>query len=139
MQHPRRRLLQRLALAALAYPAMGAMAQSDSPARILVGFPAGGSFDAIARLLAERLRPELGRNVIVDNKPGAGGRLAVDVLKGSPADGSVVMLGPDALTALYPFTFRKLNYDPRKDITPIGTVAEFAFGFASGADPKVNT
>lgn len=110
----------------------------DNSTRILVGFPAGGSFDAIARLIAEKARAELGRPVIVENKAGAGGRIAVDVLKTSPTDGTVVMLGPDALTALYPFTFKKLSYDPKKDLTPIGTVAEFAFGFAVGTNPKAN-
>jgi len=116
-----------------------AVAQDGSPAKIIVGFPAGGSFDAIARLVADKARVELNRPVVVDNKTGAGGRIAVDVLKQAPADGSVVMLGPDALTALYPFTFKKLNYDPKKDIVPIGTVAEFAFSFAVGSNPKVNT
>ncbi len=117
---------------------LAAQAQ-DNPAKIIVGFPAGGSFDAIARLLADKAKTELGRPVVVDNKTGAGGRIAVDALKAAPADGSVVMLGPDALTALYPFTFKKLSYDPKKDIVPIGTVAEFAFGFAVGTAPKVNS
>lgn len=119
--------------------ALSAQAQEGAPAKILVGFPAGGSFDAIARLIAEKAKTELNRPVLVDNKTGAGGRIAVDALKASPTDGSVVMLGPDALTALYPFTFKKLNYDPKKDLVPIGTVAEFAFGFAVGTNPKVNT
>lgn len=138
---PARRRLHRAVLAGalLATTALGAWAQPGQPARLLVGFPAGGSFDAIARLLAEKLKDELKRPVVVDNKPGAGGRLAVDVLKASSNDGSVVMLGPDALTALYPFTFRKLNYDPAKDLTPIGTVSEFPFAMAAGSDPAVKT
>lgn len=115
-----------------------ALAQ-DTPAKIIVGFPAGGSFDAIARLLADKFKTELNRPVVVDNKTGAGGRIAVDALKASPADGSVMMLGPDALTSLYPFTFKKLSYDPKKDLVPVGTVAEFAFAFAVGTEPKVNT
>ena len=57
----------------------------------------------------------------------------------SPADVSVLMLGPDALTSFYPFTFKKLNYDAKKDLVPVGTVAEFAFGLAVGTAPKVNT
>lgn len=117
---------------------MASFAQ-DTPAKILVGFPAGGSFDAIARIVAEKMKTELNRSVIVENKPGAGGRIAVDVLKASPADGSVVMLGPDALTALYPFTFSKLSYDPKKDLVAVGTVAEFPFSMATAIEPKVNT
>lgn len=135
----RRRHGMLLGAALLAALPFGSWAQSTPPARLLVGFPAGGSFDAIARLLAEKLRGELERPVVVENKPGAGGRLAVDVLKTSPNDGSVVMLGPDALTALYPFTFRKLSYDPARDLVPIGTVSEFPFAIAAGADPAVKT
>ena len=118
---------------------VGAWAQDGAPAKILVGFPAGGSFDAIARLVADKVKTELGRPVVVENKTGAGGRIAVDALKASPTDGSVVMLGPDALTSLYPFTFKKLGYDPKKDLVPVGTVAEFAFSFAVGTNPKANT
>lgn len=134
------RLFTRLLLSATLMLTLGlqsAQAQ-DNAAKILVGFPAGGSFDAIARVLADKLKVELNRPVVVDNKPGAGGRIAVDALKAAPADGSVMMLGPDALISMYPFTMRKLNYDPKKDLTPIGTVAEFPFAMATGADPKVN-
>lgn len=138
-QAPRRHLARTLlaGLTALVLP-LAALAE-DAPAKILVGFPAGGSFDTIARVLAEKLKTELNRPVLVDNKPGAGGRIAVDVLKAAPTDGSVVMLGPDALRALYPFTFKKLSYDPVKDLVPVATVSEFAFAMAGGADPKVNT
>ena len=141
MNHPTRRRVTHALLASLL--ALGgtlpALAQPDTPAKILVGFPAGGSLDAIARIVADKMKTELGRPVLVENKPGAGGRLVVDILKNSPADGSVVMLGPYALTALYPFTFKKLSYDPAKDLVPVGTVAEFPFAMAAGADPKVNT
>ena len=115
------------------------LAQDSTPAKILLGFPAGGSFDAIARLLADKAKVELGRPVIVENRIGAGGRIAMDALKTGPADGSVVMLAPDALTCLYPLTFKKLSYHPKKDLVPIGTVAEYAFGFAVGTAPKVST
>mgnify|MGYP000064127068 CR=1 FL=1 len=135
----RRRATQTLLAGLLTLGATAAALAQDAPAKILVGFPAGGSFDAIARIVADKLKTELGRPVLVENKPGAGGRLAVDILKASPADGSVMMLGPDALTALYPFTFKKLSYDPKKDLVPVGTVAEFPFAMAAGADPKVNT
>jgi len=111
----------------------------EKPAKILLGFPAGGSFDAIARTLADKLKTELDRPVIVDNKPGAGGRLAMDLLKQSPNDGSVVMFAPGAITSLYPFTVAKLNYDPKADVTPIGTVAEFPFAIAVNPQSKINS
>ncbi len=134
---PRRRATLLAAALALALP-LASWAQG-TPARILVGFPAGGSFDTLARVLAEKLKDELKRPVIVENKPGAGGRLAVDVLKASAADGSTVMLGPDALVALYPFTMRKLSYDPAKDLVPVGTVSEFPFALAAGPEPAVKS
>jgi len=135
----RRRITQGLLAGLLGFSALASQAQEGPAAKIIVGFPAGGSFDAIARLIADKAKTELNRPIVVDNKTGAGGRIAVDALKASPADGSVVMLGPDALTALYPFTFKKLNYDPKKDLVPIGTAAEFAFSFAVGTNPKANT
>jgi tripartite-type tricarboxylate transporter receptor subunit TctC len=137
----RRHALLRVALIATGLVAWGgaSQAQSQPPARILVGFPAGGSFDALARLLAEKMKDDLKRPVIVENKPGAGGRLAVDVLKSSAPDGTTVMLGPDALVALYPFTFRKLNYDPQRDLVPVGTASEFPFAIAAGSDPSVKS
>ena len=135
----RRYLVQAVVATSFSLFTIAGHAQEGPPAKIIVGFPAGGSFDAIARLVAEKARTELNRPIVVDNKTGAGGRIAVDALKSSPADGSVVMLGPDALTALYPFTFKKLNYDSKKDLVPIGTVAEFAFGFAVGTNPKAAT
>ena len=136
----RRSLLLAALCATLGASAPAARAQSDStPARILVGFPPGGAFDTVARLLAERFRAELKRPVLVENRPGAGGRLAVDLLKAAPHDGSVVMLGPEALVALYPYTMRKLSYDPARDLVPISTVTEFPFAFVAGSKPPART
>lgn len=136
----RRTIAAFLAAATLAVLPCAASAQGkDAPARLLVGFPAGGSFDAIARLLAEKLKDELQRPVVVDNKPGAGGRLAVEILKAAPRDGNTVMLGPDALVSLYPLTYSKLSYDPIKDLVPVGAVSEFPFGLAVGREPPVAT
>lgn len=135
----RHKIAAALVTGVLTFASWGAIAQEGPPAKILVGFPAGGSFDAIARILADKLKTELNRPIVVDNKTGAGGRIAVDALKASPADGSVLMLGPDALTALYPFTFQKLSYDPKKDLVPVATVAEFPFSMAVGTEPKVAT
>lgn len=72
-------------------------AAQDTPWRVLVGFPPGGSVDTVARVLAEKLGPELNRTVIVESRPGAGGRVLAAALKTMPSDGSVVKLAPDAL------------------------------------------
>ncbi|MBV5294635.1 MAG: Bug family tripartite tricarboxylate transporter substrate binding protein [Curvibacter lanceolatus] len=137
--HPGLRRRHALLAALGSMAALPVRAQDSNPARILVGFPAGGAFDAVARLLANELKTVLKRPVLVDNRPGAGGRLAVDLLRGAKPDGSVLMLGPDALTALYPFTYSKLNYDPAKDLVPVGTVSEFPFVLVAGSEPPVKT
>jgi len=123
----------------LPFTAVPALGQAgDSPARILVGFPPGGSADTIARVLADKLRDELKRTVIVESRPGAGGRLLAASLKTQPNDGSVVMLAPDALLTTNPFVFRKLTYEPA-DLVPISLVAEFPFAFATGAETGAKT
>ena len=134
-----RRSVRRAGIGLLGATAPFITSAQDRPARILVGFPAGGSFDVIARVLADKMKTELGRPVLVENRPGAGSKIAAEILKGSPRDGSVVLLAPDAITAIYPHTTRKLNYDPQKDLTPIATISEFPFAICSGVDPKVGT
>jgi tripartite-type tricarboxylate transporter receptor subunit TctC len=123
-----------LALATAAVAAQSA----DSTARIVVGFPPGGSADTIARLLADKLKDELKRPVIVENRPGAGGRILAGLLKSMPRDGSVVMFAPDALATTNPFVFKKLGYEVA-DLTPVSMVAEFPFALATGADTGPKT
>ncbi len=130
----RRHIVQAMVLGASGVLAPLAVKAQAAPARILIGFPAGGSIDALGRALADRLKDELGRPVVVENRPGAGGRLVVDVLKSMPRDGSVVLLSPDVLTSFYPFIYKKLNYDPVKDLVPVGQVSEFAMALAVNAD-----
>jgi tripartite-type tricarboxylate transporter receptor subunit TctC len=114
-----------------------AAAQQEQPLRLLVGFAPGGSADIFARLLADKLREVLGnRNVIVENKPGAAGRIAIDALKASPPDGNTLILMPSGPVVLFPHVFRKLSYDPVKDLTPISQLANIQMGLASG--PKSN-
>lgn len=125
------------AVAAVLVP--GAQAQGTQTYKILVGFAPGGTLDAIARMLAERLREPLGNAVIVDNKPGAGGRIAVDLLKAAPTDGSVVMMCPDFLSTIYPLVYTKLNYDADADLIPVSTVAESPMALAvPAASPAKN-
>lgn len=82
--------------------AMAQSVQSAKPVRILVGFPPGGGTDAIARLLAEKLKDELGMPVVVDNRPGAGGQIAAQALKASPADGHTLFLSHDHTISILP-------------------------------------
>lgn len=143
LRQPLRSLASRLAtLIAVTYSLMSpALAQQGpaAPARILVGFSPGGTLDVVTRALAEYLREPLNRTVTVENKPGAGGRIAIDALRAAPVDGSVAMLCPDFLTSIYPSVFRKLNYTPEKDIRPVSTVAEFPMALAVPGSSPVKT
>lgn len=118
-----------MALAVMATLANGALAQSDKTVRILVGFPPGGSLDTVARLMAEKMREDLKINFVVDNKPGAGGRVAADMLKNAPADGATLMVTPVVVPVLAPLVFSKLNYNPSTDFAPVGHIANFDFAF----------
>ena len=116
---------------------LAAQAQADRTLRILVGFPPGGSIDTVARLLADRMKDELKANLVVDNKPGAGGRVAADLLKAAPADGSVVMITPVVVPVLAPLVFSKLNYNPATDFAPVGHVCNFNFALSVPASLPV--
>ena len=111
----------------------GARAQPlPDTARILVGFPPGGAPDFIARRLADQLAGKLARAVVVDNRPGAGGRIAVDVARQAPADGATLLLNPSGVLTINPHSYRKLNYEPFKDFTPISLAALIDYGFGVG-------
>ena len=131
----KRRHFTALAAAGLASPL--ALAQAGGTLRVLVGFPPGGSIDVVARVLAEKMKDELKANVVIDNKPGAGGRLAADLLKAAPADGSVVMITPVVVPVLAPLVFSKLNYNPATDFAPVGHVCSFNFALSVPASLPV--
>ena len=104
------------------------------PARILVGFPPGGSADVAARLIVGEMKG-YAPSVIVDNRPGAGGRVAVEAVKAGPADGSVMLLSPASMMVLHPHTYKSLGYDPVADFIAVSTVC--AFPFVLGVGPLV--
>ena len=133
---PRRHLL-RSALAASVLALSGlSLAQTPSTVRILVGFPPGGGTDAIARLLGDKLKDELGTNVIVENKAGAGGQIAAQALKAAPADGSVLFLSHDHSISILPQVVKTPGFNPQTDFTPVAGFATFVNGLAlSGVTP----
>ena len=133
--YTRRTLLGSLLAATLTLCA-NAWAQSQQPVKILVGFPAGGGTDAIARTLAERLKDELGRPVIVENKPGAGGQLAAHALKSAAPDGSTFFISHDHTISILPLVSKNPGFDPAKDFVPVAGFASFVNAFAvSGGTP----
>jgi tripartite-type tricarboxylate transporter receptor subunit TctC len=106
---------------------------TDKPIKILVGFPPGGSADVMARVLAERMTAKLGgQSVIVENKPGAAGRIAIDALKASAPDGTTLFVTPSGPMVIFPHVFKKLSFDPVKDLTPVSQLAGFQFAIVSG-------
>lgn len=134
--HLTRRQLS-LALAAAAVLPR-AHAQGDA-VRVMVGFPPGGSLDTVARVVADKMKDELKRPLVIDNKPGAGGRLAADLLKSAPADGSVLMVAPVVVPVLAPMVFSKLNYNPATDFAPVGHVCSFQFALVVPAASSAKT
>ncbi len=87
--------------------------------RIIVGFPPGGTTDAFARKVGEKLRGAYATNVLIDNKPGAGGQIGVMTLKNAPADGATILYTPASMLTIFPHSFSRLNY-AQTDVTPIG-------------------
>ena len=123
--------------AALATPL--ARANDDTAIHVLVGFPAGGGSDVIARLLAEKLQAELGRSVVVDNRPGAGGQIAAQQLKAARPDGTTVFLSHDHTISILPQVVRKPGYAPTEDFVALGGFATFVNGLAVSAATPANT
>jgi tripartite-type tricarboxylate transporter receptor subunit TctC len=105
-----------------------AMAAEDRypshPIRILVPFPAGGAADTIARTLGEQLNLQWGQPVVTDNRPGAGGRLATELLAQAEPDGYTLLIGTVGGIAISPALYKKLPYDPQKDLLPVTRVGE---------------
>jgi tripartite-type tricarboxylate transporter receptor subunit TctC len=134
--HARRTWVGAIALAAAALMGAPALAQDKPPLKILVGFPPGGSADQIARLVADALRDDFG-TIVVENRPGAAGRIALNATKVAKPDGQTVIILPSGPMVLYPHTYKKLDYDPVKDFTPVSLLARFQFGVVSGPSTGV--
>ena len=102
----------------------GANARAGEITRILVGFPPGQATDTVARLLADRLAPALGETVIVENRPGQGGSIALASLSQSPADGRTMVLAPLASMVVNPHMYKTVGYDISRDLAPVALVAD---------------
>ena len=135
MKNTYRRLLTLGLLASLAAPVM---AQGKPPLKILVGFPPGGSADVLARMVADALKDDFS-SVVVDNKPGAAGRIALNLVKASKPDGQTVIVLPSGPMVLFPHVYKKLDYDAVKDFTPISQIARFQFGVVAGPSAGVQS
>ncbi|GAB1575206.1 Bug family tripartite tricarboxylate transporter substrate binding protein [Bordetella petrii] len=128
-----KRILAALAACALAVPAWAA-APLDGPLTIVVGYPPGGSSDRIARLVAERLKDRVGVAVIVENKTGAGGRIAAQTLRSAGAGQNVLLLGNPAVMVVAPLVYEDPGYDAQRDFRPVSLVSSYQFALAVSAD-----
>jgi tripartite-type tricarboxylate transporter receptor subunit TctC len=129
-------------LVALAAALAPARAQSDypnRPIRLIVGFAAGGGNDIFARIVGDKLSQILGQSVVVENKPGAGSRLAVEYVTQQPADGYTLLVGPTGAMSIAAAIYPDLKYSPTKDFVPLAMIAHFPLIMVVGADnPATN-
>jgi tripartite-type tricarboxylate transporter receptor subunit TctC len=134
--HASRRHFIRSLAAAGAWAAVPLAAAGGRATRLLVGFPAGGGTDAIARLLAEPLAAEIGAGVFIENRAGAGGQLAAQALKAAAPDGATLFLSHDHTISILPLTVKSPGFDPARDFVPVAGFATFANALAvSGGTP----
>ena len=126
----RRPLILTAAASLAAVASFGAHAQADGPLRIVVPYAPGGSSDRAARIVADKLGPKLGQTVIVENRTGAGGRLAAQQLKGSAANANVLLLANPAIMVVAPLVFKDNGYDADKDFQPVAQVSDYEFALA---------
>ena len=132
-----RRQVLRAAAASALLPGLASrvLAQASPPfetVRIITGFPPGGTSDTICRRVASKLAPGYGKSVLVENRTGAGGQIAIQGLRSMAPDGTAILQTPMSMLGIYPHIYKKLPYDPVADLTPASLGATFDFGFAVG-------
>jgi tripartite-type tricarboxylate transporter receptor subunit TctC len=113
------RLLAGAVLAAFAAQGIAAEWQPTKPIRMLVGFAPGGGTDATARAIGTKLADRLGQQIIIDNRPGAAGNIATEITSNATPDGYTILMGTIAALAINPSLYKKLPFDPLKDVLPI--------------------
>lgn len=128
----RRRFIARSAQLVMAagLASVVSLAQAEAVTKLMVGFPAGGGTDAIARILAEPLQAELRAPVVVDNKAGAGGQIAAQALKSAMPDGHTLFLSHDHSVTILPMVMKNPGFDPSRDFVPVAGFATFVNAIA---------
>jgi tripartite-type tricarboxylate transporter receptor subunit TctC len=133
----------RIAVVALALlaPAVPTLAQEKPPIKLLVGFPPGGASDNIARLMAEKLREQLKQAVVVENRPGIGGRLAAEAVRNAPADGLTYMVAPNATLVFQHLTYpvSVLRYDMSTDFVSVAQLTSYPMAMVVNSSTGVKS
>ena len=133
---PTRRLAVALAISALCVLGSGMAHAQGGTVKLLVGFPPGGGTDAIARVLADKLKDTLGSTVVVENKAGAGGQIAAQALKAAAPDGTTLFLSHDHTVSILPLVVKNPGFEPARDFVAVGGFATFVNALAvSGGTP----
>jgi tripartite-type tricarboxylate transporter receptor subunit TctC len=133
MSLSRRTLLQTVGAGALLAAGASARAQAAlENVKIITGFPPGGTSDTICRRVAAKMAPGYGRSVVVENRTGAGGQIAIQAVRTMAPDGATILQTPMSMLGIYPHIYRRLPYDPVADLTPVTLGCTFDFGFAVG-------
>ncbi len=125
-----RRLLSHLCLASLAailLPSIGsAQDRSTDPIHLIVGWPAGGASDTVARVIATAMSSALNRSIVINNYPGAGGNIGTEMAARAKPDGNTILLATGASHGINPALYRRIGYDPIKDFAPVGMICSSA-------------
>jgi tripartite-type tricarboxylate transporter receptor subunit TctC len=111
-------------LCAVAAPVASQTAYPSKPVRLIAPFPPGGTSDVLSRILAQKLSDSLGRQVIVENRPGAGGNIGHEVAAKTAPDGYTLLLSSNAALVANPLLYKRLGFDPLNDFSPISIVAK---------------
>jgi tripartite-type tricarboxylate transporter receptor subunit TctC len=127
----RRQFVAAAASAAVLGPRI-ARAQAAGNAFVVSGFPPGGMGDMVARPLTEKLRGRYAESLMLDSRPGAGGRIAVEYVKRAAPDGKTILQIPGSIMSLYPHIYSKLPYDPVADFIPVSTLCGYVYSFTAG-------
>jgi tripartite-type tricarboxylate transporter receptor subunit TctC len=127
---------------AVAQPAVaqdGAANYPNKPIRMIVGFAAGGGNDLFARVVGPKMAEILGQNIIIENKPGAGGRIAAEFVKNQPADGYTITVAATGQMSVAAAIYPKLGYHPTRDFVPLSMIASFPLILAGPVNDTIKT
>jgi tripartite-type tricarboxylate transporter receptor subunit TctC len=137
---PQRPLTRRTLLVAAALACAVPAAAQEGTIRLVVGYPPGATSDTLTRIVAEQLQRTLKQTVVVENRAGAGGRLANEAVKAAAADGLTLLMTPVATMSIFPHSYAgQLRYDPFKDFAPVAHLANFQVGLAVQSSAPVKT
>src|SRR5687768_8793863 len=137
MRLPISSLLVALAAACMLLPAHAN--DEGTPYKLVLGFPAGGPLDVLARSVAEEMRLALKAPVLVENKPGASTQIAIGTVKNAKPDGRTILLAHTPAFVLFPMTFAQLSYEPQKDFVPVAHLANVRSALSTGPGTPFKT